>query len=159
LWSVLWHRSIMEFDCGLWLVTIFRLTPCSLSRVSLTSLANSLPLSIVISVGHGYRVSQWISNQLAITLAVFWPILTISKNPVAGSTMVIQWSSMCVSGFFLSPNLYGPTRSTHSVCRGMISGVGSGGSRPIFWSRSLLTAQFSQFLQTRTHVGLSPIHV
>jgi len=71
LWSVLWHLSIMEFDCGLWLVIIFRLTPYSLVRVSLTSLANSLPLSTVTSVGHECWVSQWISNQLAIVSAVF----------------------------------------------------------------------------------------
>jgi len=77
LWSVLWHLSIMEFACGLRLVTIFRSTPCLFLRVSLTSLANSFPLSIVISVGHGCWVSQWSSNQLAIMLAVFSRISTI----------------------------------------------------------------------------------
>jgi len=96
LWSVLWYLSIMEFACGLRLVIIFRLIPYSFLRVSLTSLANSFPLSIVIYIGHGYGVSQWSSNQLAIISAVFWPISTTSKNPVAGSIIVIQWSSMYV---------------------------------------------------------------
>jgi len=72
----------MEFACGLRLVIIFRLIPYLFLRVLLTSLSNSFPLSIVISVGHGYRVSQWSSNQLAFMSAVFSPISTISKNPV-----------------------------------------------------------------------------
>jgi len=66
---------------------------------------------------------------------------------------------MYVLGFLGSLNLYGPTRSIHSVCQGMISGLGLGGSRPFFWSRFLLAAQFSQRLHTRIHVDLSPIHV
>jgi len=80
----------MDFACGLRLATIFRLTPHSFLRVLLTSLANSFPLSIVISIGYGYQVSQWSSNQLAIMLAVFSPITAISKNPVAGSITVTQ---------------------------------------------------------------------
>jgi len=61
-------------------------------------------------------------------------------------------------GLLGSPDLHGPTRSTHSVCQGMISGLGLGGSRHFFWSRFFLTAQFSQRLHTRIHVHLSPIH-
>jgi len=142
LWSVLWHLSIMEFACGLRLVMIFCLTPHSFLRVLLTSRANSFPLSTVISAGHRCRVSQWSSNQLAIMSAVCSPISTVSKNHVAGSVTVTQWSSMCVSGFLGSSNLHGPTRSAHGLCQGMISGLGLGGSRPFFWSRFLLAAQF-----------------
>jgi len=54
LGSVLWHLSIMEFACGLRLVTILHLTSHSFARVSLTSLSNSFHLSIVISAGHGH---------------------------------------------------------------------------------------------------------
>jgi len=47
----------------------------------------------------------------------------------------------------------------HNVCHGMISGVGSGGSRPHFVSRFLLTAQFSQRLHACVHSARRPIHV
>jgi len=66
---------------------------------------------------------------------------------------------MCASGFLGSPNLFGPTGSAHSVCQGMISRLGMGGSRPFVWSRFLLAAQFSQRLDARAHADLSPICV
>jgi len=80
----------MEFACGLRLAMVFRLTPHQFARVSLTSLANSFPLSTVISEGHGCRVSQWISNQLDVMSAVFSLISAVWKHPVAGSATVMQ---------------------------------------------------------------------
>lgn len=159
LWSILWHLSIIELDSGFRLVTIFRCMPHSFLRVSLASAANSVPLSIAISVGHGCRESQWNSNQLAVVMACFLPISTASKCPVAGSTIVRQSSSMHVSVFFLIPNSYGPTRSTHNVCHGTISGVGLGGCKPHFLSRFLLMAQLGHCLHARSHVPCNPIHV
>jgi len=64
--SVWWHCSIMEFACGFLLVIIVRCTPHSLLSKSATSSANSLPLSMTISVGHGCWVSQLISKWLAM---------------------------------------------------------------------------------------------
>ena len=52
--------------------------------------ANSLPLSMMISVGHGHRVSQVISSVLAMKSAWRLGVSTISNHPVAGSIIVTQ---------------------------------------------------------------------
>ena len=60
-----WIRSMMAFDWGLRVVMSLRSIPYSFRIASDTSAANSLPRSMRISVGHGYRVSQVCSKTLA----------------------------------------------------------------------------------------------
>ena len=124
-----WTRSMIEFAWGLRVVIILRLIPYSFLRVSRTSAANSLPLSMTTSVGHGYRVNQVNSSRLAISSAAFMSTWVISNHPVAGSIMVRQWSCVSCLPF---PILYGPMRSMHKVCHGTTSGAGLGGSFPYF---------------------------
>ena len=137
-------------------ITLRQMSHCFL-RAAETSPANSPPLSMCVSVGHGHCQSHVVSRTLAVKSALVLGASAISNHLVAGSVMVTH-RSVTQLPFFLSPKGHSPMRSMHNVCHRISSGS-LGGSNPHFLWLCLRLRHALHALHTRSHGGPSPMNV